>query len=135
MPSRFIDELPEPHVEVLTPPGLYGGGYGAAMAFAGANAGTDMHERAAQADVYNSPGWKRMQARAAERTRPAAPVVIDATAVAFAVGDRVSHSKFGDGTVMGIAEDTLTVQFAAGFKNVKASYVQPAGLAGDDVPF
>jgi DNA helicase-2/ATP-dependent DNA helicase PcrA len=26
MPSRFIDELPEEHVEVLTPPGLYGGG-------------------------------------------------------------------------------------------------------------
>ena len=30
LPSRFIDELPEPHVEILTPPGLYGGGYGAA---------------------------------------------------------------------------------------------------------
>ncbi|MDP4989933.1 MAG: UvrD-helicase domain-containing protein, partial [Marivita lacus] len=30
MPSRFIDELPEEHVDVLTPPGLYGGGYGAA---------------------------------------------------------------------------------------------------------
>ena len=29
LPSRFIDELPEDHVEVLTPPGLYGGGYGA----------------------------------------------------------------------------------------------------------
>ena len=27
MPSRFIDELPEAHVEVLTPPGLYGGGW------------------------------------------------------------------------------------------------------------
>ena len=30
LPSRFIDELPPAHVEVLTPPGLYGGGYGAA---------------------------------------------------------------------------------------------------------
>ncbi|MDO5631298.1 MAG: UvrD-helicase domain-containing protein [Paracoccus sp. (in: a-proteobacteria)] len=134
MPSRFIDELPVDHVEVLTPPGLYGGGYGAAMAFAGANAGTDMHNRAAHADVYNSPGWKRMQARAAERPRPAAAVVIDAAAVAFSVGDRVTHTKFGDGTIMGIAEDTLTVQFAAGFKNVKAGYVQPA-VRADDVPF
>jgi DNA helicase II / ATP-dependent DNA helicase PcrA len=26
LPSRFIDELPAEHVEVLTPPGLYGGG-------------------------------------------------------------------------------------------------------------
>ncbi len=32
LPSRFIDELPAEHVEVLTPPGLYGGGYGAAAA-------------------------------------------------------------------------------------------------------
>ncbi|KKL47742.1 hypothetical protein LCGC14_2332500, partial [marine sediment metagenome] len=30
MPSRFIDELPAEHVDVLTPPGLYGGSYGAA---------------------------------------------------------------------------------------------------------
>ncbi|HCR47606.1 MAG TPA: DNA helicase II, partial [Marinobacter hydrocarbonoclasticus] len=35
LPSRFIDELPEAHVEVLTPPGLYGGGYGAAAAYGG----------------------------------------------------------------------------------------------------
>ena len=27
LPSRFIDELPEAHVEVLTAPGIYGGGY------------------------------------------------------------------------------------------------------------
>ena len=30
LPSRFVDELPGEHVDVLTPPGLYGGGYGAA---------------------------------------------------------------------------------------------------------
>ena len=30
LPSRFIDEMPSENVEVLTPPGLYGGGYGAA---------------------------------------------------------------------------------------------------------
>ncbi|TRW94821.1 AAA family ATPase [Paracoccus sp. M683] len=139
MPSRFVDELPTDHVEVLTPPGLYGGGYGAAMAFAGANAGTDMHDRAAQADVYNSPGWKRMQANAAVRRAPVhrTPVVIDADpAAGFAVGDRVFHQKFGNGTIMGIAEDTLTVQFTTGFKTIKAAYVQPSGAAGgDDVPF
>jgi len=132
MPSRFIDELPEAHVEVLTPPGLYGGGYGAA-----ATAST-IHERAAQADVYNSPGWKRMQERSALRTQPVhrPAVTIDADPAAhFAVGDRVAHQKFGTGTIMGIAEDTLTVQFPAGFKTIKASYVQPADSAADDVPF
>ncbi|MEP5031791.1 MAG: 3'-5' exonuclease, partial [Marinomonas sp.] len=30
LPSRFVDELPEAHVDVLTPPGLYGGTFGAA---------------------------------------------------------------------------------------------------------
>ena len=134
LPSRFIDELPQEHVEVLTPPGLYGGGYGAAMAMAG---GTRMDERVAKADVYASPGWKRMQARAADRGQPVhrTPVTINAApASRFTVGDRVTHAKFGEGLVMGIAEDTLTVQFEAGFKNIKAAYVQLAG-GGDDVPF
>ena len=136
MPSRFIDELPAGEVEVLTPPGLYGGGYGAAMAFAGANPADAMYERASKADVYNSPGWKRMQARAAERNAPVhrVPVTIDAQAAArFGVGDRVSHAKFGEGEIIGIAEDTLTIRFGTGFRTVKAAYVQPAGV--DDVPF
>ncbi|RJE80613.1 ATP-dependent helicase [Paracoccus sp. JM45] len=134
LPSRFIDELPEQHVEVLTPPGLYGGGYGAAMASAG---GAQMHDRAANADVYNSPGWKRMQAKASERRAPVhrTPVIIDAKpASRFSVGDKVTHVKFGEGEVMGVAEDTLTIQFPAGFKNIKAAYVQAAGDV-DDVPF
>ena len=138
LPSRFIDELPEDHVEVLTPPGLYNGGYGAA---AQPFAASTMHDRASRADVYNSPGWKRMQDRAATRPAPVhrAPIIIDAEPAArFAVGDRVVHQKFGTGSIMGIAEDTLTIQFPAGFKTVKAAYVQPAtaaDVAPDDVPF
>ena len=137
LPSRFIDELPDEHVEVLTAPGLYGQGYGAAAVAAGSpDFGASMHQRAANADVYNSPGWKRMAERGDQRAKPRTPaaVVIDAEAVGFGVGERVTHPKFGEGTVMGIAEDTLTIQFAAGFKNVKAGYVQPVGAA-DDVPF
>src|SRR5690606_10203082 len=56
LPSRFVDELPEEHVEVLTAPGLYGAGYGAAATAAGAEFGAAMQDRAARADVYNSPG-------------------------------------------------------------------------------
>ena len=52
------------------------------------------------------------------------------------VGDRVFHQKFGNGTIMSIAEDTLTVEFTTGFKTIKAGYVQPAsGGSMDDVPF
>ncbi|MBB1491863.1 UvrD-helicase domain-containing protein [Paracoccus sp. MC1854] len=139
LPSRFIDELPEDHVEVLTPPGLYGGGFGAAAQVTGQPfAQSTMHDRASRADVYNSPGWKRMQDRAAVRPGPShrPPIVIDAEPSArFAVGDRVYHQKFGTGSVMGIAEDTLTVEFPAGFKTIKAAYVQPAGGTNGDVPF
>ncbi|MDS9467646.1 UvrD-helicase domain-containing protein [Paracoccus sp. MBLB3053] len=143
LPSRFIDELPEDHVDVLTPPGLYGGGYGAAAQSFGhqSHMQSGMHDRAAKADVYNSPGWKRMQQRSADRAQPVhrAPVIIDAEPAArFSVGDRVFHQKFGNGTVMGIAEDTLTVEFTTGFKTIKAGYVQPASAGGgglDDVPF
>ena len=102
-------------------------------------AASGLHERAAKADVYNSPGWKRMQERATARAAPVhrTPVTIDAEPAArFSVGERVFHQKFGTGSIMGIAEDTLTVQFPAGFKTIKAAYVQPAAdAAADDVPF
>ncbi len=136
LPSRFIDELPEEHVEVLTPPGLYGGGYGAAGGMS-----SRLEERAARADAYNSPGWRRMQSHGAARQTQspseARNLVIDATAVsAFTKGDRVFHQKFGYGTVMGIEGDKLDIEFdKAGAKKVVARFIKPADRADDDVPF
>ncbi|SMH53837.1 ATP-dependent helicase [Maritimibacter sp. HL-12] len=136
LPSRFIDELPEAHVDVLTPPGLYGGGYGAAGGMS-----SRLEEQASRADAYNSPGWKRMQARGAARgmqaPNEARNLVIDATAVsAFSKGDRVFHQKFGYGYVMGIEGDKLDIEFEkAGAKKVVARFIQSADRAGDDVPF
>lgn len=136
LPSRFIDELPSAHVDVLTPPGLYGGGYGAANPFGSSS----MDDRVAKADVYNSPGWKRMQDRAASRPtaqpREARGMVIDATAVsAFSEGDRVFHQKFGYGIVTGIEGDKLDIDFAkAGQKKIVARFVVDADSA-DGVPF
>ncbi|MBV2360454.1 UvrD-helicase domain-containing protein [Thalassococcus sp. CAU 1522] len=135
LPSRFIDELPEEHVEVLTPPGLYGGGYGAAGMALGAGSG--LEARAAEANVYNSPGWKRLQARAADRPvsqpRESRNTVIDLEAVsAFAVGDRVFHQKFGYGGIVGIEGDKLEIEFdKAGTKKVVARFIH----AADDIPF
>jgi DNA helicase II / ATP-dependent DNA helicase PcrA len=140
LPSRFIDELPEAHVDVLTPPGLYGGGYGAAAAPGYGGFGGGLEDRVSKADVYNSPGWKRLQERQA--TRPMAQpretrhVTIDLSAVsAFTLGDRVFHIKFGYGTVAGIEGDKLDVAFdKAGLKKLVAKFVVPAAEA-DDVPF
>ncbi len=127
MPSRFIDELPEDHVEVLTPPGLYGGGQPSA----------GIETRAAEANVYNSPGWKRLQARQGQygmsQPRESRNTVIDATAVAsFTLGQRVFHQKFGYGAVTGVEGDKVEVDFdKAGVKKVVSRFLS----AKDDVPF
>jgi DNA helicase-2/ATP-dependent DNA helicase PcrA len=146
MPSRFIDELPVDHVEVLTPPGLYGGGYGAAGMAASASpamagmVGSDLHEKAHSADVYNSPGWRRLQSRSQQRgmamPSEARNMTIDMTAVsAFTEGERVFHQKFGYGEVTRIEGDKLVIAFdKAGSKHVVAQYVVSADKA-DDVPF
>ncbi|MDE0698435.1 MAG: UvrD-helicase domain-containing protein [Boseongicola sp.] len=131
LPSRFIDELPGAAVEVLTAPGLYGRTQAAP---------SDMASRASRADVYNSPGWKRLQSRSGRRglgqPREAKNTIIDLDAVsAFTEGERVFHEKFGYGAVAEIEGDKLEVDFEkAGRKNVLAGYVRAAGAAGD-VPF
>ncbi len=131
LPSRFIDELPEEHVDVLTPPGLYGGGYGAAAPV------SHLHDRAAEANVYNSPGWRRLQARSSARgvSQPseARNVTIDMQAVAaFEMGERVFHQKFGYGDVIGIEGDKIEVAFEkAGTKKVVSRFLSGC----DDVPF
>jgi DNA helicase-2/ATP-dependent DNA helicase PcrA len=138
LPSRFIDELPADHVEVLTPPGLYGGNYGAAGM--GGMAAGNIQQKAAEANVYNSPGWKRLQARQQTRgvsqPRETRNTVIDLNAVSsFTQGDRVFHQKFGYGYVMGIEGDKLDIEFEkAGAKKVVAQFVVSADR-NDDVPF
>ncbi len=132
LPSRFIDELPEENVDVLTPPGLYGGGYGAA-----APVDSGLEQRVVNADVYNSPGWKRLQARAGQRPvsqpREAKNSVIDLDAVSsFTVGERVFHQKFGYGAITDIEGDKLEVAFEkAGTKKVVSRFVSGC----DDIPF
>ena len=143
MPSRFIDEVPAEHVEVLTPPGLYGGGYGAAGMAAGASPKvqemmrSDLHEKAAEANVYNSPGWRRLQARSGERgmsqPKETKNVTIDMNAVSsFTMGERVFHQKFGYGAVIGIEGEKLEIEFEkAGIKKVVSRFLTGC----DDVPF
>ncbi len=140
LPSRFVDELPEEHVDVLTPPGLYGGNYGAAGGLS--DAGSRLEEQALRADAYNSPGWKRMQENTGGKRRAnstpgaARGVVIDMAAVSsFTQGNRVFHQKFGYGTVMGIEGDKLDIEFdKAGAKKVISKFIVLAADAGD-VPF
>jgi DNA helicase-2/ATP-dependent DNA helicase PcrA len=145
IPSRFIDELPEAHVEVSesqTSYGGYNGRYGASR----------FDNVESFNSSYSSPGWQRAQARNQARGG-AAPDnnwgtrsgpkshgqfsgggrVIEGQLVAssinessgnFSVGDRVFHQKFGNGNIAAIDGNKLTIDFdKAGQKRVLDSFV------------
>jgi DNA helicase-2/ATP-dependent DNA helicase PcrA len=127
VPSRFLDELPEAHVDVME----------ASSGFAETRSRFDRAEPFASR--YDTPGWQRAQARAGARNGNGdrgrfvkTPVTIEGKAVrkstgpvSFALGERVFHQKFGYGKVREIDGDKLTVSFEkAGEKRVVASFVE-----------
>jgi DNA helicase-2/ATP-dependent DNA helicase PcrA len=138
-PSRFLDELPEDHAEVVMESGGYGyGRYGAANGGYGASR---FDEAASPFDYEEreTPGWQRARANwgspgaVRNRARPV-PAEIEGELVAastvmpsavFPVGQRVFHQKFGYGRVSEIEGNKLTVEFEkAGQKKVVASFVE-----------
>jgi DNA helicase-2/ATP-dependent DNA helicase PcrA len=134
MPSRFVDELPAAHVDVMEASNSYGSGgslgmsrFDKAQPFAGSN--------------YSTPGWQRAQSNMASgfRTTQAPlrrePLTIEGelvarstgTASAYKVGARVFHLKFGYGEVAEVDGNKLTVDFdKAGRKRVVDSFVEAA---------
>ena len=146
IPSRFVDELPEDHVDIAEPTNSYGG-YGAQ--------GTGGKYGASRFDTsdpftanYTTPGWKRAQARNPQGSRANAAKTnwgtrsgastqgktIDGELVAssideqtsnFQTGDRVFHMKFGNGNVALVDGNKLTINFdKAGQKRVLESFVE-----------
>ena len=130
IPSRFVDELPEEHVEVISEPGLYGNA-AADLASHSSFEATKLKDDA----YYDNPGWRR--ARAAN-TRPAASApLLEGRAKTLSVsapgkskykkGQRVFHQKFGYGKVSSIEGQKLTVDFEhSGPKKVIDSFVEAA---------
>lgn len=128
VPSRFIDELPEAHVEVVE--AAQGSGYGGYTA-----------SRFATMDKFTSPyatpGWQRAQTNRQNPAKDApsrAPKEIDGTLVAHATvpssyqpGARVFHQKFGEGSVAATDGNKLTVDFDhAGRRMVLQAYIAAA---------
>ena len=130
MPSRFIDELPEAHVEVMSEPGLYG------------NAAADLAshsrfdgEKLRDDAYYDNPGWRRARAANA-RPRSQPPLIegqgrtVSVSAPGrskFAKGQRVFHQKFGYGKISSIEGQKLTVDFEhSGPKKVIDTFVEAA---------
>ncbi|PDT10549.1 UvrD-helicase domain-containing protein [Rhizobium sp. M1] len=147
LPSRFLDELPETHVEVAEMEQSYGG-YGRG------GYGQSRFDKAEPfANSYSTPGWKRAQANRTDATRDnwgtrsghaverigygeSGPKgrTIDGELVAkstssepsrFTLGDRVFHMKFGNGNITGIEGNKLTIDFdRAGQKRVLDGFVE-----------
>ena len=129
-PSRFIDNLPAAHVEVIESKGASQyGAYGVSR-FANLDS---------YGSSYTTPGWKRAQSAQKEwapRGGPArarqAPIIegqvlAKSTSTSrFSPGARVLHLKFGPGTVTSSDGSKLTVDFdKAGRKMVMESFVEP----------
>ncbi len=127
LPSRFITELPEDHIEFEETAGASAfGGY--ASRFDAAATGFSSH--------YETPGWRRAEQRS--RTEEGSPRfgggsgrVLDGKAerraqpeAAYESGARVFHLKFGPGSVVAVDGPKLTVDFDhAGRKLVMDSFV------------
>lgn len=153
LPSRFIDELPEAHVEVAESQTSYGG-YGGSNA--GGRYGSSRFDNVDTFDsTYASPGWQRAQGKQASGgnstsgnrwgAKPSSSAsgfssgfgggrTIEGSLVAssinepssdFKVGDRVFHLKFGNGNVVLVDGNKLTIDFdKAGQKRVLDSFVE-----------
>ncbi len=125
IPSRFIDELPEAHVEVQAMTTSYGGyGLGASR--------FDKASSFSSGNTYATPGWQRAEARYAKgEGLKSSPRFIDGEMTVnstkgsgYKTGERVFHEKFGYGEVTAVEGNKLTVDFEkAGEKRVIDTFV------------
>jgi DNA helicase-2/ATP-dependent DNA helicase PcrA len=131
LPSRFVDELPAPHVEAVSETGYYGGGPGMRDA-------SSRWDDVAFGAGYASPGWRRAHERNYRGGPAGVTQVIEgegrlvavsepSAAGDYGAGDRVFHVKFGYGRVTQVEGNKLTVAFEkAGEKKVIDSFVEKA---------
>ncbi len=103
LPSRFIDELPDEHVERISEPGVY--------EQPRQIKGAGLHEGETFSAGFDAADYD----------------FGEAAEVGYGPGDRVHHKKFGNGKVVEVDGSKLTVDFReTGRKKVIASFVRPA---------
>jgi len=133
-PSRFVDELPEAHLEVSEAKSPYGGGTGGRFNPYGHSR---FDEPAAGFESgYATPGWQRakQQWNREDRSKKRTPLTLDgelvasaAAAAGYAPGERIFHQKFGYGRIADVDGNKLTIDFEkAGRKRVVDSFVERA---------
>ena len=130
LPSRFIDELPEAHVERVAEAGL-NERPGAAWGWDGYGAARE----GAMADpVRDRPNLGRRNSRYRNVTSGGLIIEGRSEAVergsgdaAYAPGQRIFHQKFGYGRIRAADGERLEIDFdKAGVKKVIAAFVEPA---------
>ncbi len=137
-PSRFVDELPAEHVEVVESKSAYGGG--GAGRFNPYGRSRFDEPGAGFASGYATPGWQRAKEQwgREDRKRSRGPMTIEGELVAsstgrgsgYVPGERVFHQKYGYGDVAEVDGNKLIVDFdKAGQKRVIDSFVVRAGQA------
>lgn len=107
IPSRFVDELPEDHVEMQADTGLYG-----------SNAGRSAH--------WDSSGFG--QSFAARKPIAVAEKMDSGTSISgYSRGDTVFHEKFGRGKIVHMDGHKLDIAFErGGTKRVMDSFITKA---------
>lgn len=146
LPSRFVDELPEAHVDVLEAKMPFGGAYqNFGGTFGNGFTRSRFEENVTPFDAsYETPGWQRAREHTQthakkpwsprEERRRRGPTTIDGELVAassseaaYRAGERVTHQKFGTGTITDVDGNKLTIDFdEAGKKRVVDSFVERA---------
>lgn len=122
LPSRFIQELPDNHIEIQAETGLFGNnsgsGFGGGSSFGASN-------RHSGSDYQKRPAGRTAELRPASQL-PSAGGHIKSSG-GFAVGGRVYHKKFGLGNILVIDGDKLDIRFdTKGRKKVLDSFVEKA---------
>lgn len=150
-PSRFLKEIPDQYKEELTPgrdrfgrPGMagsfadrrtggastFGGGssFGGGLGSGASAAGSAARPFGASAPAGGQPAAAPITGGAMSRPRPAAPAAGAVNPADFRMGDKVSHNKWGTGTIVavkGSGDDTeLQIAFPApvGVKRLLAKF-------------
>jgi DNA helicase-2/ATP-dependent DNA helicase PcrA len=109
LPSRFIGELPEDHVEHISDSGLMGSATHGVSESWGSGWQSQKPRRA---PVIDSDSWQ---------------VDSRKTSGDYQVGMRIFHQKFGYGIIQAVNDTRLDIAFdKAGQKKVLDSFVEPA---------